>query len=145
METALYVAHLTLCAVWLGSMTYSLGVVQPAVREHFADDDERELFLLRLASGNRWRVVGLVAAIALTGLGWWWVGGRDDTVLQCVRAVLLTVATTLFWYVSWRHWPRRVLALPAERPALRRQLTAIALAMTALVGIVLVLGLVIGH
>lgn len=144
MESGLYATHLLLCAVWFGSMTYSLAVVQPAARDVFADDGEREAFLVRLAAGNRWRVVALVGAIAVTGLGWWWAGGRDETIVQAVRAVALTIAACLFWYVSWRHWPRRVLALPAELPALRARLTAIAVTMTALIGVVLLLGLLIG-
>ena len=45
------VAHLTIAAIWLGSMVYSLLVVQPRVARFFPDESRREEFLLALAHG----------------------------------------------------------------------------------------------
>jgi hypothetical protein len=36
--------------------------------------------------------------------------------------MLLLMATGIFWFVSWRHWPRRIFATAAEGTALQRQL-----------------------
>jgi hypothetical protein len=43
------VAHLTIAAVWLGSMVYSLTVVQPRVERFFPDPERREEFLVTLS------------------------------------------------------------------------------------------------
>lgn len=64
----------------------------------------------------------------------------DDVAAHAVKAGLLAVTTASFWYVSWRHWPRRVFALPDERPALRRQLRTLAWTMTVLIGAAFVIG-----
>jgi hypothetical protein len=47
--------------------------------------------------------------------------------------------------VSWRGWPARVFALPAELPALHRRFRRVALVMTGLVGAAFVLGVVAAH
>jgi hypothetical protein len=62
------VAHLTIAATWLGSMVYSLLVVQPRVALFFTDESRREEFLLALAHGNRWRVVAVVGALMLSAV-----------------------------------------------------------------------------
>lgn len=53
LQVFLAVMHLTLAGAWLGSMVYSLGVVQPRVARFFHDEQRREEFLLALAHGNR--------------------------------------------------------------------------------------------
>ncbi len=143
-ETGLFVLHTLLGAIWLGAMTYSLTVVQPKVDRFFAgDDDGQEAFLALIAAGNRWRVVGLIAALAVSGAALWWLSGRDDGAVQAVRVVALAAAAGIFWYVSWRHWPARVFAVGAERDVLRRRLRLLAGTMTALVGVMFVLGLAV--
>jgi len=122
-------------------MAYSLFVVQPKLMRFFGvDEDSREALTAVIASGNRWKVIGLVAVIALSGLilllldnHHWWI--------HAVKAVLLLSATAIFWYVSWRHWPRRVFATSAERPALQRQLRLLATAMLALTALAFALGI----
>ena len=57
-------------------------------------------------------------------------------------AALLAGATAIFWYVSWRHWPRRVFATSAEVPALQGRLRLLAAAMLGLTGTAFVLGVV---
>jgi hypothetical protein len=54
-------------------------------------------------------------------------------------------AAAVFWWVSWRGWPARVFALPAELPALHRRFRRVALAMTGLVCAAFVLGVVAAH
>ena len=121
-------------------MAYSLFVVQPKLKRFFgADEDSREALTAVIASGNRWKVLGLVAVIAVTGLilllldnHHWWI--------HAVKAVLLLIATGIFWYVSWRHWPRRVFATSTERPALQRQLRILATVMLALTATAFAIG-----
>lgn len=130
----LAVAHLTIAAVWLGSMTYSLSVVQPKVAVFFADEQRREEFLTTLANGNRWKVVGLVSALVLTAVGVIGTATRPVATGYAVALVLYLSASAVFVNVSWRHWPARVFALPAELPTFQRSLRIQAWAMCLLVG-----------
>jgi Flp pilus assembly protein TadB len=121
-------------------MAYSLFVVRPKLVRYFgADQKGREALTTVIASGNRWKVVGLIGAIALTGLVLL-VLEREDWWIHAVKGVLLLAASTIFWYVSWRHWPRRVFATSAELPALQRRLVVLAGAMLALTSVAFVLG-----
>ena len=139
---ALIVIHAGLAAVWLGGMAYSLTVVQPKVARFFAtDDDRQEEFVALIAQGNRWKVIGLIVALAGSGVVLWAMNDYDDAAAHAVKAGLLAVTAAIFWYVSWRYWPRRVFALPDERPALRRQLRTLAWTMTALIGAAFVIGI----
>ena len=144
MAAVLLVAHLGVGAMWFGSMAYSLFVVQPRIAALMPDAAEAEEVYRTLAAGNRWRVVGLIAALWVTGGGlvalhngptgtaWWLaIGGK---------VLLLAAASGLFWWVSWRGWPRRVFALPAELPAEQARFRRVALAMAAFVGAAFLLG-----
>ena len=135
-------------AVWTGAMTYSLTVVQPRSARLLTDDDQLEDFLTVLAHGNRWRVLGLAATLIATSAALValdpWPGAR---LVYAIALGLDLAATAVFWYVSWRHWPARVFALAAERPAFRRRLRRCARAIWLLVGAGFVLALVatVGH
>lgn len=141
MSTLVAIIHAGLTAAWVGGMAYSLFVVQPKLKKFFGpDEDSREALTAVIASGNRWKVLGLIAVIAITGLillllddHHWWI--------HAVKAVLLLTATAIFWYVSWRHWPRRVFATSTERPTLQRQLRILATVMLALAGLAFALGI----
>jgi Flp pilus assembly protein TadB len=134
------IIHAGLAAAWVGGMAYSLFVVQPKLKKYFGTrEEEREALTAVIASGNRYKVLGLIATIAVTGLilllldhRHWWI--------HAVKALLLLTATAIFWYVSWRHWPRRVFATDTERPALQRQLLILATTMLALAGTAFALG-----
>jgi hypothetical protein len=97
-----------------------------------------------IASGNRWKVLAFVTVIAATGLvllrlddvRWW---------IHATKALLLLMATAIFWFVSWRHWPRRIFATAAERPALQRQPRVLASAMLALAATAFALGVLAAH
>ena len=145
MTALVAIIHAGLAAAWVGGMAYSLFVVQPKLKRYFGPDQEgRETLTAVIASGNRWKVVGLIAAIALSGLvlllmnhEHWWI--------HAVKGVLLLCATGIFWYVSWRHWPRRVFATAAEVPALQRRLIVLATTMLGLTGLAFALGVVAVH
>jgi len=145
MTALIAIIHAGLAAAWVGGMTYSLFVVQPKLKKFFGpDEDDREALTAVIASGNRWKVIGLIAVIAATGVilvlldhqHWW---------LHALKAILLLAATTIFWYVSWRHWPRRVFATSTERAALQRQLLILATTMLALAGTAFALGILAVH
>lgn len=132
---AVQVCHLVLAAIWMGSMIYSLIVVQPKVAAFFTDDEEREVFLAALANGNRWRVVALAGA--LTDSGAVVVAGADSTPVRVgysAALILYLAAVAVFIDVSWRHWPARVFALAHERAGFRKALKRRAWTMAALVG-----------
>ncbi len=128
-------AYLVLTALWLGSMVYSLVVVQPRVARFFPDDERREEFLVTLANGNRWPVVALIAGLVVSGGVVALAGSGAVSAGYAVAVGLDLVAAVIFVDVSWRHWPSRVFALPEELPGFRRRLTVRASAMTVLVGL----------
>jgi hypothetical protein len=149
-EILLALVHAGTGAAWVGSMAYSLFVVQPRIARVLPAGTTEEVYR-ELAAGNRWRVVGLIATLALSGTGlaavppggathtgWW-------TPLVVAKVVLLVAASALFWWVSWRGWPRRIFALPAELPDLQRRFRAVAVAMCGLVGAAFALGVIASH
>ena len=148
MVTILVIGHALLGAIWLGAMTYSLVVVQPRARRFFGhdgldDEEAHEAFVTTLAAGNRWTVLGLVAALAATGIATFVLAGDraiDRLPFHVAKAVLLLAALVVFARVSWWIWPRRVFALPEERPALHADLRRSAYAMVGLVGTAFALG-----
>lgn len=153
MTVLLGLLHTGIGAVWLGSMVYSLGVVQPRIGRLFTDPAKAEDVYRELAAGNRWRVVTLIVLLGLSGAG---LAGAalllDDSARTAVwwaliaaKAGLLVAAAGGFWWVSWRGWPARVFALPAELPPLQRRFRRVALAMTALVATAFVLGVLAAH
>lgn len=131
------VPHLLLAAVWLGSMTYSLLVVQPKAARFFTDESRLEEFLVALAHGNRWRVVALVGALILSAIAVMIIW-PEAAAGYAVALVLYTAAAGVFANVSWRHWPARVFALPEELPGFHRRLRRQAWAMVVLVGLAFV-------
>ena len=142
----LVVGHLLVAATWFGAMGYSLGVVQPRARRLFADDPHTyELLATTLAAGARWKVVAVLGFLGVSGIGlvgatdpaarggWWWA-------VIGVKAVLLVVASVLFWYVSWRMWPRRLFALPGELPLRQREFLRVGAVLLVTAGIASALG-----
>jgi uncharacterized membrane protein len=151
LRAVLLLAHLAAAATWLGGMVYSLAIVQPRARRFLGTAERYEGFAVALAAGARRGVLALVALLALSGAGLVAVeaGGAGDpgglwAVLVAVKAVLLVAATAVFAHVSWRLWPARLFALPAELQALQARFRATALALTALVAAAFALGAVAG-
>ncbi|MEV0610062.1 hypothetical protein AB0I61_27215 [Polymorphospora rubra] len=151
LTVVLLLVHAGVAALWLGAMSYSLFVLQPKIARMCDGDPVRIEDAERvLANGNRRPVLALVAVLWLSGTGLAGLAATDGLsttgwLLVGIKAVLLAVASGLFWWVSWRGWPRRVFALPAELPGLRRRFRRVAFAMLLLVGAAAVLGFVGGH
>ncbi|MBW3575978.1 MAG: hypothetical protein KY450_14285 [Actinobacteria bacterium] len=148
-RVALGVVHVGVAAAWLGAMLYSRAVVQPRAERFFDDPDRSEVFAVTLAIGARWKVLGMCAALGVSGVGLVvaelageagrsgvWVG------LMVAKAVLLAVAVAVFVHVSWRLWPARIMALPDELVVLQRRFATVALVLTGVVATGLVLGTV---
>ncbi|TDW90187.1 hypothetical protein EV137_3999 [Kribbella pratensis] len=141
----LAIIHVGLAAAWVGGMAYSLFVVQPKLKKYFGKDQEgREMLTAVIASGNRWKVIGLIGAITLTG-GALLAINREHWWIHAVKGFLLLIATVIFWYVSWRHWPQRVFATTAELPKLQARLIALATTMLGLAGTAFALGVLAEH
>jgi len=132
---AVVLVHAGVAALWLGAMAYSLFTVQPklAAMTGGGDPGRVEDAQRILAHGNRWRVVALIATLWASGAALVALDPGDWAVVGA-KAALLAAASGLFWWISWRGWPRRVFALPAELPALQRRFRAIAVTMLLLVG-----------
>lgn len=148
MSFLLLLVHLGVAVAWLGSMGYSLLVVQPRIRRALPDPERAEELYRELAAGNRWPVIGLIGVLAFSGAGlilvhdgrsygWWLAVG--------LKVALLVAASALFWWVSWRGWPRRIFALPQELPAEQARFRRVALAMAVLVGVAFLAGVAMGH
>jgi len=143
MVVIVQLVYLVLTTLWLGSMVYSLVVVQPRVARFFRDDEQREEFLVVLANGNRWPVVALVVGLLLSGGGVAISGSGAVSVGFTLAVGLDVVAAGIFVDVSWRHWPARIFALPEEIPGFRRRLTVRAATMTVLVGVSYVVAMIV--
>ena len=151
MTALLVIVHTGVAAIWLGAMTYSLLIVQPRARRWLGDPQRYEEFAATIAAGARWKVLGMIAAVALSGAGLALLavdGGRPDaawTVLIVAKVALLAVSLGLFWFVSWRLWPRRLFALESELPPLRRRFDLVAVSLTGTVAAAFLLGLLAAH
>jgi uncharacterized membrane protein len=148
----LVVVHVGATAAWLGGMLYSITVVQPKLVRFFADPSEREDFATVLASGARWKVLGLAAVLALSGAGLTAIelGEAESTsdgwaALVVLKSGLLLAAVVLFVYVSWRLWPQRLLAHMSGSPDLVRiqaRFRWTAVALTTLIAAAFVAGVI---
>src|SRR6266540_7015739 len=93
MTVVVAIVHAGLAAAWVGGMAYSLFVVQPKVKRYFgADQEGREMPTAVIASGNRWKVVGLIAAIAVSGGGLLLIQ-REHWWIHAVKGLLLLGAS----------------------------------------------------
>ena len=140
----LLLAHVVVGAVWLGAMTYSLAVVQRRLRRFFGDPARTEEVAVALAAGARWKVIGMMAALAVTGgalvavQGWEHSAGWQLAIVA--KLALLAVAAAVFAWVSWRLWPARIFALPHEIAGWQRRFDIVGGVLVSLVAAEFVLG-----
>ena len=147
LEAALAAIHVAVAAVWLGAMVYSLAVVQPRAARVLGSAERYEELAAELAAGARWKVLAMCATLGASGGGLVAVelAEADDpsaawVALVAAKGGLLAVAVALFAHVSWRLWPARLFAPPAELAAVQRHFRRVAVALTAVVAAALVLG-----
>jgi uncharacterized membrane protein len=136
--------HVLAAAAWLGAMLYSLFVLQPRAAAYFARPDDFERFVAAVSAGARWKVLGVAAAVGLSGatiaaLGW---RGAPSALalLVALKVALLVPILLIFGYASWRLWPARVMASRAEIPAYQAAFRRVGWSLILLVGAESVLG-----
>lgn len=144
----LAIIHALAGAAWLGAMVYSLFVLHPRAHAYFAGDAEFEAFIATMSHGARWKVLLALGVIALTGVllvvaRWPQPLPPRWLVLIAAKVVLLAAAVGLFVYTSWRLWPARVLAAPAEIPRYQRAFRLVAQTMIALAVLSTTLGILL--
>ncbi len=136
--------HIVVGAVWLGAMAYSLAVLQPRLRRFFGDPARPRNSRHSWRAGARWKVIAMIGLLAASGGGLLAVEGWQHPtawrLAVVAKAALLVVAAAFFCWVSWRLWPARVFALPAEVPRWQRRFDLVGAVLIGLVGAQFVLG-----
>ena len=147
-HTALAIAHTLAAAAWFGSMFYSLTVLHPRAGQFFKSAEEFEEFISTVSRGARWKVISALAFIATTGLLLlpltWRPTSPTWLALIAAKSLALLLAAAIFYHASWRLWPRRIFATPAELPAIHRSFRRIAITLITLAAISIALG-VLAH
>jgi len=117
--------------VWIGAVGFNVFVLHPRAERFFAEPGRFEDFVFTVVSGMRWWVVAGI--VALGGAGFELLRLRALAVDAVILAKLglLLVTTGLFAVLSWRMWPARVLAAPAELAGLRRRFARVGAVMVA--------------
>lgn len=145
LDLALAASHVLAAAAWFGAMFYSYAVLHPRAARFFGGPEALEPFIVSVSAGARWKVLGGVLLLALSGLGLALRRGSLGPAggwlaLIAAKGALLVVTTLLFGVVSWRLWPERLMAAPREIAAHQRRFRRVAEAMLLLVGLNIVLG-----
>jgi hypothetical protein len=145
----LAVVHTLAGAVWLGALAYSFFLLHPRAHVYFQKEPDFEAFIATVSHGARWKVLGGLGVIALSGLALCmarWPTPLSVAWLALVGAkvAVWVAALALFLHTSWRLWPARVLALEAEIPHFQRAFRRVAVAMMILAVLGMTLG-ILGH
>jgi len=131
-------------------MVYNLIVLHPGARRFFGGDLEKfEEFIATISQGARWKVLTGLSLIAFTGAAMIPLARApsDQTrwnFLIGAKIALLIGAVVLFWYASWRLWPRRIFATEGEAEAIRRQFRIVAILMICIAAAAMLLGILAG-
>jgi uncharacterized membrane protein len=143
LDIALQAIHSLSAAAWFGALVYRTFFVDPKAKHYFGGDAEYERYSLNLADGTRYVVMLALLTCGISGfvlMGMRWEGSASWLGMMTAKIAVWLIASTLFAYISWVYWPRRVFATAAEWSTLRRQGVAICLVMIALAGIGFLLG-----
>jgi hypothetical protein len=140
--------HVLAGAAWFGAMLYSLLALHPRALLFFQNSKQFEDFIAFLAAGARWKVLGIMALIAFSGMGLLFLPGAQQSVLfrNCViiKIILFIFAFVVFCYASWILWPARIMAASHEIPMFQRRFRVVAIVLICLIGLSMVLGLTRG-
>lgn len=143
------VVHSVLSAALLGAALYSFLTVQPRAKAHFKDVRDSEAFFANLAHGARWKLLTLLAGIAVTGSidpllsesvrpQLWWI-------CFAIKSVLWAAVLSSFVYVSWYLWPRRIFATLTDLSVIQREFARMGRVILVLFMIAFVLGVVMSQ
>ena len=143
----LIILHVLAGAAWFGSMVYSLFVMQPRASAYFGSAERFEPFIAFVSHGARRSVFGAFGLMAVSGLGLTWLKLPSPPsplwlALFALKIGLYLIALGLFAYTTWQLWPLRVLASADEAPAMQRTFRFVGWTMIALVGAMMILGIV---
>ena len=146
LHSLLAVVHALAAAAWFGAMFYSFFVLHPRAHAYFREPAEFETFIATLSQGARWKVLGALGMIALTGFGLvfvCWPRRLAPTwgVLMMAKLILFFLAAGVFTHISWRSWPARVLATQEEIPHFQKAFRRAAVVMLAIAAFSIVLGI----
>lgn len=134
---AIRLVHIIASAGLLGAMGYSIAVVQPRARRFFRDVRDFEEFTAFISHGARWKMLGTLGLISLTGALLIILHPHEADhrwlALIAAKVVILLVATVVFCYASWRLWPARIFASPEEIPAFQRRFRLVGYTMLTMV------------
>lgn len=138
--------HALAGAVWLGAMVYSFFLLHPRARSYFAETKDFESFIATVSHGARWKVLLGMAVLAATGivlaaLRWREVESPRWSWFLGIKCSLFFAALGLFWFISWRLWPARVLALDEEIARFQTSFGRMAIAMMSIATVSMVLGI----
>lgn len=138
--------HIVASAGLFGAMGYSIGVVQPRARRFFEKPADFEEFTAFISHGARWKMIGTLALIALTGalLVIFHPHEADHRWLVSIAAkiIILLIATLLFCYASWGLWPARIFASREGIPHFQRRFRLVGYTMITMVVLEFVLAAV---
>jgi uncharacterized membrane protein len=142
------VTHVLAGSAWLGAMVYSLLTLHPQARRYFETESEFEAFIATVSNGARHKVLLALAVIAASGVAlifvrWPHPISGEWLALVGVKIVLFSAALCLFIYTSWRLWPARLFAAPADLPRVQRLFRRVGFTMIALAVLSTVLGVLL--
>jgi hypothetical protein len=97
------VAHALAGAAWFGAMFYSLTVLHPKAQGYFPTAEAFEEFIATVSDGARWKVLGAMGFIGVTGIAllllhgpakasclWLGLIARKVFLLLCIFAISVT-------------------------------------------------------
>jgi uncharacterized membrane protein len=137
--------HILAAAVWFGAMVYNLTIMHPGAKRFFHNDIEKfEEFIATISQGARWKVITGIGLVAASGAGLIPLAHPANqahwNALIAAKAILLLIAVIVFWYASWRLWPKRIFAVGAEAERIQRQFRIVAISMICIAAAAMVLG-----
>jgi uncharacterized membrane protein len=148
-NSILTILHVLAGAAWFGAMIYSFFLLHPRARAYFSRPTDFEAFIATVSHGARWKVLAGLGLIAVSGAGLMVLRWPEPLsvrwlTLLGIKAALFVMAVVLFWYVSWRLWPARVLATQPEIPRFQALFQRVASTMILIAAVSMALG-VLAH
>ena len=118
--------------VWIGAVGFNVFVLHPRAARFFATPTRFEDFVFTVVAGMRWWVVAGVSMLALAGAELWRLRALGLDAVLALKVALLSTNAVVFAWLSWRMWPARVVATPAELAPVHRRFTRVGAFMVTL-------------
>ena len=143
LDPAVATVHHLSAAAWFGALVYRTFFVDPKAFRFLGGGAEFERYSLDLAHGMRGVVLAALLTCGLSGftlMGLRWSPSDGWLFLMAGKVGLWAVALSVFAYVSWVFWPRRVFATAGEWPTVRCLGLVLSISTIAVAGLGFVLG-----